>query len=250
MRLARYNDGPEIFHSLQGEGPNRGHPCVFVRLSLCNLHCFWCDTDYTWNWKGTHFRHRNDSRKGYDKYSRESLILESTPAQVAKEVLRHQCDYIVITGGEPLLQQEEVSALLEILRSQLDDPRLEIETNGTIAANDHLAGLVDQFNVSPKLSSSGNSVAIAQKPTALNYFAMSPKSVFKFVLSSEEDIPEVLALVNDYSIAKRRTYLVPEAVTRESAKRKETWLAERCRELGFAYCDRLNISLYGDRRAT
>ena len=41
----------EIFESIQGEGPTAGEPCVFLRLAMCNLHCRWCDTKYTWDWK-------------------------------------------------------------------------------------------------------------------------------------------------------------------------------------------------------
>ena len=54
MKVSRLADGsPEIFHTLQGEGASLGFPAVFLRLSLCNLHCHWCDTPYTWNWEQT-----------------------------------------------------------------------------------------------------------------------------------------------------------------------------------------------------
>ena len=63
LKLARNDQGePEIFRSIQGEGPAIGRPRTFVRLSSCNLHCVWCDTAYTWNWAGTPFAHQNNTK--------------------------------------------------------------------------------------------------------------------------------------------------------------------------------------------
>jgi 7-carboxy-7-deazaguanine synthase len=250
LKLANHNGEPEIFHSLQGEGPNRGHPCVFVRLSLCNLHCSWCDTDYTWNWTGTKHYHRNQLKSDYTKFDQSELILERTPAEVAASVLQYKRDYVVITGGEPLMQQEELLELLLLLRDSLPDGQLEIETNSTIVPVPEIVELIDQLNVSPKLSSSGNSVAIAQKPTALHRLAHLGKSVFKFVITDPDDLAEVVGIVDGYNITRRRVYLVPEGITVKNSQRKAAWLSEECKSLGFAFCDRLNISLYGNARAT
>lgn len=69
MKLARLPDGsPEIFFTLQGEGRHTGLPSVFIRASLCNLHCRWCDTDYTWNWDDTSHAHDKDADPSYRKY--------------------------------------------------------------------------------------------------------------------------------------------------------------------------------------
>ena len=83
MKLARMGDGAEIFFTLQGEGVNVGCPAVFVRLSLCNLHCVWCDTDHTWNFVGTPWAHEKDSQPGYQKHCKEDAIIEMDAAQIA-----------------------------------------------------------------------------------------------------------------------------------------------------------------------
>ena len=85
----------EIFESIQGEGASAGAPCSFLRLATCNLRCSYCDTKYSWDFKN------------YDYDTEVELVS-------VDEVLRRlpRTDRIVVTGGEPLLQQ---GALLELL---------------------------------------------------------------------------------------------------------------------------------------
>src|SRR5499427_5751670 len=73
----------EIFHSIQGESTHAGRPCVFVRLTACDLRCSWCDTPYAFH----------EGRK-------------MSVDEVAEAVSSHQCDLVEITGGEPLLQPD------------------------------------------------------------------------------------------------------------------------------------------------
>ena len=91
-------------------------PSVFVRTSLCNLHCIWCDTDYTWNWIGTRFPHVNDERPGYQKFDKKNWIAECSTDEVAALVSAYPCQNVILTGGEPMLQQPALAALMQHLR--------------------------------------------------------------------------------------------------------------------------------------
>src|SRR5262245_10049215 len=112
MKLASLHSRPEVFLSVQGEGRSIGRPSVFVRLSTCNLYCTFCDTDYTWNWQGTPFRHRRDAEPGYRKFDPDRDLVELAPDAIAAEVARFDCRNVVLTGGEPLLQQGELAELV------------------------------------------------------------------------------------------------------------------------------------------
>lgn len=95
----------EIFYSIQGESTHAGLPCVFVRLTGCNLRCIYCDTVYA-----------------YDQ-GRPMQISE-----VLKKVAAFHCSMVEVTGGEPLLQPETPDLIAILLRKQY---RVLMETNGS-----------------------------------------------------------------------------------------------------------------------
>ncbi len=96
----------EIFHSIQGESSHAGRPCVFVRLTGCNLRCVWCDTAYAFH--------------GGKPMS---------VAEVLDRVREYGCPWVEITGGEPLLQ-EDVYPLMQALVD--DDFSVLLETGGSL----------------------------------------------------------------------------------------------------------------------
>lgn len=110
----------EIFYSIQGEGSWVGQPCVFVRLAGCNLKCEWCDTNH--EIKDVMSNH-----------------------EVFQQVLSYPCRYVVFTGGEPLLQLDELTILIHELRRS--GRLVAVETNGTVKCD---SSLFDLMTISPK----------------------------------------------------------------------------------------------------
>ncbi|MEM9016699.1 MAG: 7-carboxy-7-deazaguanine synthase QueE [Verrucomicrobiota bacterium] len=239
MKLARMSDGrPEIFHTLQGEGRNLGRPSVFIRASLCNLHCHWCDTPYTWNWKGSNFDHEREQ-----KFQRDEEIIDLSTEAIIEEVSRFPCRNFVLTGGEPLLQERGWLDLMERL-----DGHYEIETNGTVFPGEEFLERLDQINVSPKLSNSGIDESKRRKPDVLCQFVRTEKADFKFVVGNETDLAEVLALVAEADLPADRVFLMPKASSVAELETRQEMVSAWALENKFRYSDRLHLRLYGAKR--
>lgn len=232
LKLSRMPDGqPEVFTSVQGEGVTAGVPSVFVRLTACNLRCVWCDTKYTWDWAT------------YDPIQ-ESLSQEVGP--LTDRVVRTGVHNVVITGGEPLLQARQLVPFVRTLKAA--QRRIEVETNGTIEPSGELAELIDQWNVSPKLESSGNSSDEREVPSALRWFADCQRAYFKFVIVGPEDADQAVALGDRYGMPRDRVLLMPEGTDARTVMERSAWLVERAQCLGVRYSPRLHILLWGDQR--
>lgn len=250
MKLARMPDGgPEIFHTLQGEGRGTGLPSVFIRSSLCNLHCHWCDTDYTWNWTDTPHRHERDADPAYQKYQRAEQIIDLSIAEITTHIARYDSRNFVFTGGEPLLQEK---AWLELMTALDGDggarPRFEIETNGTLLPGPAFLERIDQLNVSPKLANSGVAEELRLKPAVLSALAATGKADFKFVIGSQTDLDEVLALIEAASLPRDRVFLMPRALTVAELEVNQGTVAAMALIHGLRYSDRLHLRLYGAKR--
>ncbi len=221
----------ETFKSFQGEGPSAGMPAIFLRLQGCNLECVWCDTIDTWV-KGYVYSHRDLlglwERSGWIEDLRKGYML-------------------VITGGEPLLRQREIADLLGLfIKTYGFKPRIEVETNGTIAPSEEITRYVDQFNVSPKLSNSGMLKTIRFREKALREFVKTGKAIFKFVIVEERDIEEVIEYIERIPIPSYSVYLMPESKTREDYLKRLGVVEDLCREYGFKLSPRLHL-LHGWR---
>jgi organic radical activating enzyme len=222
----------EVFDSLQGEGVNVGKPCRFVRLALCNLHCHYCDTKYTWDF--AHF-----------DYDRE--VHEAPCASVAQQLRAAPSGHVVVTGGEPLLQQRALAKVFEQVPAELF---IEVETNGTRVPLPALLERVNQWNVSPKLTSAGDSEALRIRPEALLALRDSGRAYLKLVVESERDRDEAEALRERFGFERARTMLMPQAVTPSELELRSPQVAAWSQQLSVRFSSRLHVALWGGRRGT
>lgn len=218
MNIARLKSDPEIFYSLQGEGAQVGTPAVFLRLAGCNLSCTWCDTKHSWG-----------------------AGMELSAEAVAQRLQAYSCRHLVITGGEPLLQQEELEQLLELLPA---DYVIEIETNGSMVPSRALRRRVDWWNVSPKLRHSGNDAGTALNFDALETFAELPNVWFKFVVQGEADWRDIDAL----ELPQHQIMLMPCASTRAELAAARPAVAEMCLQHGVRLGERLHLVLWDTKK--
>ncbi len=244
LKLARNDQGePEIFRSIQGEGPALGRPRTFVRLSGCNLHCVWCDTAYTWNWVGTPFAHESGK-----KFEPSAEMIKLGAAETADRIRALPSEGVVITGGEPLLQTDALVEMIDALREHDHQHLVEIETNGSIVPSDALIDRIDYFVVSPKLAHSGNDAELALKPDALRRYAQLPGAFLKFVAKDARDIETAAEIADLYGVPAPRIYIMPEGTTSEGVRARGALLADAVITHGFNYSDRLHIHLFGQKR--
>jgi len=217
--------------TIQGEGPQTGRACSFVRFGACNLSCSWCDSAYTWN------------AKLYPP--REQItILE------ADEVLARIPDapMLIITGGEPLMQQKRAGWLDFLKGARERFAFIAIETNGTIVPTPETVEHIDQFVVSPKLSTV-DMLRKKQDRTPKQVWADLGKPVdFKIVVSTPEDVPEALRISDAAGIDRTKLWLMPEGVTTEELDKKWPWVFEAAAKHHCNASHRLHVLVWGEER--
>lgn len=238
----------ECFYSIQGEGKTAGVAAVFLRVAGCNLTCggvdtvrsggldsgaSWrCDTIETW-------------LKG-DLVSSEDLVLdwEGTGFLDALGNGAH----LVVTGGEPLLQENGIFEFLNALDDRLGRRVfVEMETNGTLAPGQGLGRRVDQFNVSPKLGNSGMGFAKRVSETAMSWFSECERAVFKFVVSDAGEWKEISeTYLSVFGIDKSRVFLMPGCESREQFLKEADWVSRLCMREGVWFSPRLQLVIWDE----
>lgn len=205
----------EMFHAIQGEGPESGTPTFFIRLSGCNLECSFCDTSY----------HKNGQEMNIGEV--EKIIAADTTI-----------NHITFSGGEPTLQEQELKQLFKLLNTEQYRFRhlnTSIETNGT----NYTTLPLDTIVVSPKKQ--------AVDDTILRWYTKMPNTFFKFVYENANDLwwEDVVRRV---PLPRNRVYIMPEGATREEQTSKMPEVMEYCLKTKFHFSARLHVLAYNQKR--
>lgn len=197
----------EIFSSIQGESTRAGLPCTFVRMSGCNLRCTYCDTKYSYD-------------GGAD------LSVEEIFGKVEEAGIR----LVEITGGEPLLQKDEMNRLVTRLLDS--DYRVLVETNGTLPI-----GAIDpRAVVIMDLKTPGSGMSMMNDLSNLAHLKSTDE--VKFVICGPDDYLWARGIVREYGLAQRCSVLFSPVAGVLSPRQLAEWiLADRLEA-------RLNLQLH------
>jgi len=161
----------EIFHSIQGESTHAGRPCVFVRLTACDLRCSWCDTPYAFH----------EGRK-------------MTIDEVIGRVDGYGCGVVEITGGEPLLQKDVYPLMQRLLEA---GRTVMLETGGHLSVDEVPEGVIRVIDV--KCPGSGEAARMHWP----NLERLRPSDEIKFVLRDRADYDYARDVVARHTLIDR-----------------------------------------------
>lgn len=204
----------EIFHSIQGESSYAGRPCVFIRLTGCNLRCRYCDTVYA-----------------YD--DGVSMSVE----EILQNVHRFQCGLVEITGGEPLLQDETPRLAAALLN---EGKTVLVETNGSMDIDVLPEKTIRIMDI--KCPSSGES----EKMDWDNLSRLNSKDEVKFVVADQNDFDWAVGIVRDYHLESVCVVLFSPVTEQLPASFLANWILES--ELDVRFQLQLHKILWLDQR--
>lgn len=240
----------ETFYSIQGEGPDSGHPAIFLRLTGCNLTCngwsyntglthagtagehLGCDTKHIWR-QGNRYE-TDELIADWKKRGWLDLFELSTP--------------LVVTGGEPLLQEEGLKDFLYALFEEVSHGlSIRVETNGTIRPSPVLRGSISAWSLAPKLASAGDPVDKRRNESALEWFVdltnEAVVSAVNWIFTTDgrwQDTEEIeVKFVEPFKLPSNVIWIQPEGQT------SRTKIADICLAHGWNYSPRLQIALGG-----
>ena len=165
----------EIYYSVQGESTHAGRPCIFIRLTYCNLRCSYCDTEYAF----------------YDGKDMEIT-------NIVRELKRWDCNLVEVTGGEPLFQDECIDLLNELVNSNYE---VMLETGGSLSISDVPKKVVKIVDF--KCPSSG----MVKKNLWSIVDDLQSHDEVKFVIGNREDFDWAKDRITEYSLDKICTLL-------------------------------------------
>lgn len=184
----------EIYKSVQGESTYMGLPCVFIRLTGCNLRCVWCDTAHAF-------------------HDGEKLSI----LQIIDKVKSYDIKLVEITGGEPLLQKEVFPLMESLLKNEF---KVMLETSGSLAINNVPAKVIKIIDL--KCPGSGEE----NKNLWENLNHLTPTDEIKFVIADKADYEWSKKVLQDYELDKKVPVLFSPVFEKLKLKDLTEWILE------------------------
>jgi organic radical activating enzyme len=220
------------FDVWQGEGPHVGRRCWFLRLGLCNLHCSWCDTAFTWD---------------RDRFN----VTEECPPTSYDELTQRlpvNLPMLVLTGGEPLIHANN-PVLRRLLTDWLDGAEVHVETNGTLIPPPWLKMRVDHWSVSPKVNPQGDPAGRRLPSGPMRWWVHATHATIKVVCASDEDVGRAVAWSKAMELPPERLWIMPEGTTPDAVLGHAKDIADAVHEAGANLTLRDHVLMYGSERA-
>ena len=184
----------EIYRSIQGESSYAGLPCVFVRLTGCNLHCSWCDTEYAF-------------------YEGKSMAVED----VVREVDHFKNNLVEITGGEPLMQKDVYPLMNRLLEKGY---KVMLETGGSMSLQNVPEEVVKIMDLKCPGSGEENNNDYG------NLELLTPNDEVKFVILDKNDYLWSKDILNRHQVHKKAQVLFSPVYDKLSLKDLAEWILE------------------------
>ena len=182
----------EIYHSIQGESSYTGKPCIFIRLTYCNLRCSYCDSEYTF--------HEGE---------------ELTIPQIIEKIKDYPCNLVEVTGGEPLFQKNCITLLEKLVEKKYD---VLLETSGSLSIKDvpqEVINIIDFKCPSSKMM---------KKNLWDNISYIKKEDEIKFVIADKKDYNWAKERIMEYNLTKKCTVLISPAYEEIKSKKIVEWI--------------------------
>lgn len=257
----------EDFYSIQGEGATTGYPAYFIRLMNCNLRCGASAAFMKKVRKGEIDTTPGEFKGDWHEEGRSTWTCDSIPVWIKghKKPMDYLIDRwreqgidswvhdgrvnLIWTGGEPGMpvNQQSIMSFMNYYDNLYPKNKVyhEIETNGTMVLEQEFLDKLDQINCSVKLGNSGHTKEERIKPTALWSIMSHPNYWFKFVISSEDDMNEIISdFIEPFNIDPKRICMMPGMDDRENFHERTAFVLEMAKKYGFIGLTRLHISAW------
>lgn len=259
----------EQFYSVQGEGRYRGKPSLFFRTAGCNYICGGISA--VEEHEGGEFERQvegmaqnmadeeNDGEWVCDTIEEwmdgSQMTVEEIYEHWEEEGWTEHIDegaHIILTGGEPMVQQDNLVDLLDYVEEQGHDPFVEVETNGSIYPDEEMREHVNQYNLSPKLTNAGMKKEFVYHPENMRRFNQlnevpGKNADWKFVVNSTDDWQEIQEdYLDEFDIDNDNVYLMPAGQNDEDLGYSRADVAELVKEHDVNYTDRDQVVIWGE----